>query len=84
MLYPGLDKTLENISKYNELSSHVLTVANEVTSKLPGLIAGTSKAYEALSKIDWETLQTKALDEARLKNIEELAALTKKKPQDVV
>ena len=84
MSYPGLDKTLETLSRYNELSSHVLTVANEVTSKLPRLLADTSKAYEALSKIDWETLQAKALDEARLKTIEELAALTKKKPQDVI
>lgn len=84
MSYPGLDKTLETLSRYNELSSHVLTVANEVTSKLPRLLADTSKAYEALSKIDWETLQAKALDEARLKTIEELAALIKKKPQDVI
>lgn len=84
MSYPGLDKTLETLSRYNELSSHVLTVANEVTSKLPRLLADTSKAYEALSKLDWETLQAKALDEARLKTIEELAALTKKKPQDVI
>ncbi len=84
MSYPGLDKTLETLSRYNELSSHVLTVANEVNSKLPKLLANTSRAYEALSKLNWETLQAKALEESRLQNIEEYAALIKKKPQDVI
>lgn len=73
MSSPGLDKTLEILSRYNELSSHVLTATNKVT-----------RAYEALSKLDWETLLAKALDEARLKSIEEYAALIKKKPQDVI
>ena len=84
MSYPGLNKTLETLSRYNELSSHVLTVANEVTSKLPRLLADTSRAYEAFSKLDWETLQAKALEESRLQNIEDYAALIKKKPQDVI
>ena len=73
MLSPGLDKTLETLSRYNELSSHVLSATIKVT-----------RAYETLSKLDWETIQAKALDEARLKSIEEYAALIKKKPQDVI
>lgn len=83
MSYPGLNKTLETISRYNETSSRVAKLCNEANSKLPGLLADTSRAYEALSKsnlskaydllsnLDWEKLQAKA-------------ALYKKKPQDVI
>lgn len=84
MSYPGLNKTLETISRYNETSSHVAKLCNEANSKLPGLLAETSQVYKTLNKLDWETLQAKAINEARLKTIEELAALTKKKPQDVI
>lgn len=84
MLIPGLDKTLKSIAQFNELSSLAIKASNEVNSKLPKLLANTSRAYEAFSKLDWETLQAKALDEARLQNIEDYAALIKKKPQDVI
>jgi len=84
MLIPGLDKTLKSIAQFNELSSLAIKASNEVSSKLPKLLANTSRAYEALSKLNWETLQAKALDEARLQNIEDYAALIKKKPQDVI
>ena len=84
MSYPGLNKTLESIAQFNELSSLAIKASNEVNSKLPKLLANTSRAYEALSKLDWETLQAKALEESRLQNIEDYAALIKKKPQDVI
>lgn len=84
MLIPGLNKTLESIAQFNELSSLAIKASNEVSSKLPKLLANTSRAYEALSKLDWETLQAKALEESRLQNIEDYAALIKKKPQDVI
>jgi hypothetical protein len=84
MTSPGLDKTLESIAQFNELSSLAIKASNEVNSKLPKLLANTSRAYEAFSKLNWETLQAKALDEARLKTIEDYAALIKKKPQDVI
>lgn len=94
MSYPGLDKTLEKISRFNELSSRVYSASNEVASKLPGLLADTSRAYESLANLDWEALQAKALEDAQLKNIdvsrsaealiEDYAALIKKKPQDVI
>ena len=84
MSIPGLNKTLESIAQFNELSSLAIKASNEVNSKLPKLLANTSRAYEALSKLDWETLQAKALEESRLQNIEDYAALIKKKPQDVI
>ncbi len=84
MSYPGLNKTLESIAQFNELSSLAIKASNEVSSKLPKLLANTSRAYEAFSKLDWETLQAKALEESRLQNIEDYAALIKKKPQDVI
>ena len=84
MSYPGLNKTLESIAQFNELSSLAIKASNEVSSKLPKLLANTSRAYEALSKLNWETLQAKALEESRLQNIEDYAALIKKKPQDVI
>ena len=84
MLIPGLDKTLKSIAQFNELSSLAIKASNEVSSKLPKLLANTSRAYEALSKLNWETLQAKALEESRLQNIEDYAALIKKKPQDVI
>ena len=84
MSYPGLNKTLESIAQFNELSSLAIKASNEVNSKLPKLLANTSRAYEALSKLNWETLQAKALEESRLQNIEDYAALIKKKPQDVI
>jgi len=84
MLIPGLNKTLESIAQFNELSSLAIKASNEVSSKLPKLLANTSRAYEAFSKLDWETLQAKALEESRLQNIEDYAALIKKKPQDVI
>ncbi len=84
MLIPGLDKTLKSIAQFNELSSLAIKASNEVSSKLPKLLANTSRAYEAFSKLDWETLQAKALEESRLQNIEDYAALIKKKPQDVI
>lgn len=84
MLIPGLDKTLESIAQFNELSSLAIKASNEVNSKLPKLLANTSRAYEAFSKLNWETLQAKALEESRLQNIEDYAALIKKKPQDVI
>lgn len=84
MSIPGLNKTLESIAQFNELSSLAIKASNEVSSKLPKLLANTSRAYEALSKLDWETLQAKALEESRLQNIEDYAALIKKKPQDVI
>ena len=84
MSYPGLNKTLESIAQFNELSSLAIKASNEVNSKLPKLLANTSRAYEAFSKLDWETLQAKALEESRLQNIEDYAALIKKKPQDVI
>lgn len=84
MLYPGLNKTLESIAQFNELSSLAIKASNEVNSKLPKLLANTSRAYEAFSKLNWETLQAKALEESRLQNIEDYAALIKKKPQDVI
>ena len=84
MSIPGLNKTLESIAQFNELSSLAIKASNEVSSKLPKLLANTSRAYEALSKLNWETLQAKALEESRLQNIEDYAALIKKKPQDVI
>ena len=84
MSIPGLNKTLESIAQFNELSSLAIKASNEVSSKLPKLLANTSRAYEAFSKLDWETLQAKALEESRLQNIEDYAALIKKKPQDVI
>lgn len=99
MFSPGQDKALEHIANVNALTQYVIDATNEINRKLPKVIADysraidvTSRAYTALNKLDWETLlpkaieeaQRKALEDARLKDAEELAALTKKTPQDVV